>query len=98
MNTLFEPAAPFVRGSVTSLEAGESIVPRISVLQSAILNYLKRRGALGATDEEIQNALAMNPSTERPRRIELAQKGLIVEADATRPTRSGRQATVWMSV
>jgi hypothetical protein len=95
---MFEPLAPYVRTSVTSLEAAESIEPRTSVLQRSVLHFLKRRGALGATDEEIQHALAMNPSTERPRRIELLHKGLIVEADATRKTTSGRRAAVWIAL
>jgi DNA-binding IclR family transcriptional regulator len=48
----------------------------------------------GLTDEEVQRRLDMNPSTQRPRRIELARRGLVVEA-GTRRTASGRMATVW---
>jgi len=48
----------------------------------------------GLTDEEQQRLLGMNPSTQRPRRIELARRGLVVEA-GTRRTASGRMATVW---
>jgi transcription initiation factor IIE alpha subunit len=48
----------------------------------------------GLTDEEMQTRLGMNPSTQRPRRIELARRGLVVEA-GTRKTASGRMATVW---
>jgi hypothetical protein len=36
----------------------------------------------------------MNASTVRPRRIELARRGLIVEA-GTRRTSSGRMAVIW---
>jgi hypothetical protein len=38
--------------------------------------------------------LAMNPSTVRPRRVELARKGLIVQS-GTRRTTSGRMAGIW---
>jgi len=51
--------------------------------------------AVGATDEEIQTWLGMNPSTQRPRRVELVKKGLVVDSGKTRQTRSGRKATVW---
>jgi transcription initiation factor IIE alpha subunit len=47
-----------------------------------------------STDEEISIELGMNPSTVRPRRIELARRGLLAEA-GTRRTASGRMATVW---
>jgi DNA-binding IclR family transcriptional regulator len=48
----------------------------------------------GLTDEEMQKRLGMNPSTQRPRRIELARRGMVVEA-GTRKTASGRNASVW---
>jgi DNA-binding IclR family transcriptional regulator len=48
----------------------------------------------GLTDEEMQRRLGMNPSTQRPRRIELARRGMVVEA-GTRKTASGRNASVW---
>jgi transcription initiation factor IIE alpha subunit len=48
----------------------------------------------GLTDEEMQTRLEMNPSTQRPRRIELARRGMVVEA-GTRRTSSGRMAVVW---
>jgi hypothetical protein len=39
--------------------------------------------------------LGMNPSTQRPRRIELCQRNLIVDSGTTRLTTSGRKAVVW---
>jgi predicted ArsR family transcriptional regulator len=48
----------------------------------------------GRTDEEMARRLAMNPSTQRPRRIELARRGLVVTC-GTRRTASGRNADVW---
>jgi hypothetical protein len=49
----------------------------------------------GITDEQIQNELGMNPSTERPRRLELEEQGLIFDSGEKRKTRSGRPAIVW---
>jgi hypothetical protein len=90
------PLAPFVANSVTSLEAAEAIAPKAGSLRARVLEAIRFAGERGATDEELQTVLAMNPSTQRPRRIELAHAGLIREASFTRKTRSGRAATVWM--
>lgn len=38
----------------------------------------------------------MNQNTERPRRVELVAKGLVVQSDAKRKTHSGRYAAVWV--
>jgi hypothetical protein len=51
----------------------------------------------GLTDEEQQRLLEMNPSTQRPRRIELARRGLVVTC-GTRRTASGRNADVWKAI
>jgi transcription initiation factor IIE alpha subunit len=66
----------------------------LNSLQRSVLAFLRERGAHGATDEEIAAGLEMNPSTQRPRRIELVRRGLVVEA-GTRKTKSGRFATAW---
>jgi DNA-binding IclR family transcriptional regulator len=65
----------------------------LNALQRKVLELL-RATPEGLTDEEVQRRLDMNPSTQRPRRIELARRGLVVEA-GTRRTASGRMATVW---
>lgn len=88
-------SAPFVRDSVTSLEAAKAIEPRAGTLRAKVLAFLRERGSHGATDEEMQDRLGMNPSTQRPRRVELAAAGLIVDCSC-RKTRSGRNAVVWM--
>lgn len=91
---LFAQPAPSVRGSITSAAAADSLDGKtLNALQRRVLEFIAWRDS-GATDEEIADELGMNPSTVRPRRIELARRGLIVEA-GTRRTRSGRMATVW---
>lgn len=50
----------------------------------------------GMTDEEVQDALGMNPSTQRPRRVELVEIGIVEDSGRTRPTRSGMDAVVWV--
>lgn len=86
--------APAVQSSVTSMAAADAIGSRLNTLQRSVVAFLRARGDHGATDEEIATGLAMNPSTARPRRIELMGKGL-VQSCGTRRTTSGRMAVVW---
>ena len=91
---LFTQRAPAVLGSATSAMAAGSLGPAtLNAMQRRVLELL-RDNLHGLTDEEQQVALAMNPSTQRPRRIELVQRYLVV-GDGTRKTRSGRMAVVW---
>jgi transcription initiation factor IIE alpha subunit len=87
--------APSVHGSVTSAAAADSLDSKtLNALQRQVYEFLWTCGAFGATDEEIATSLGLNPSTARPRRIELARRGLIVEA-GTRKTASNRNAVAW---
>jgi transcription initiation factor IIE alpha subunit len=91
---LFATRAPAARGSVTSAQAADSLGPAtLNEMQRRVLELL-RENPHGMTDEEMQLALGMNPSTQRPRRIELVRRGLVVEC-GTRRTASGRMASVW---
>ncbi len=91
---LFTQRAPAARGSITSAQAADSLGPAtLNAMQRRVLELLKATPE-GLTDEEMQRRLGMNPSTQRPRRIELARRGMVVEA-GTRKTASGRNASVW---
>lgn len=79
----------------TSKEAALSIEPCAATLRAKVLAFIQESG--GATDEQIQDALEMNPSTERPRRGELVEAGSVVDSGTTRKTRSGRWAVVWIA-
>ena len=93
---LFTQRAPSVNGSITSAKAADSLGPAtLNALQRRVLELLAATPD-GLTDEEMQTRLGMNPSTQRPWRIELARRGLVVEA-GTRRTASGRMATVWQA-
>jgi hypothetical protein len=85
------PSPPFVHTSQTSADAAFSIKPQGG--RARILDFLRSdKGSW--TDEGISLMLKMNPSTERPRRIELTNAGLI-EAAGTAKTSSGRDAVLW---
>lgn len=91
---LFASLAPAVRTSATSMQAADSLDEKtLNALQRRVLALLQSEPD-GLTDEQMQARLAMNPSTQRPRRVELARRGLIVKA-GTRKTASGRNADVW---
>jgi hypothetical protein len=91
---LFAQRPPSVAGSVTSAAAADSLDGEtLNAMQRRVLQLLQATPG-GLTDEEMQRRLDMNPSTQRPRRIELARRGLVVEA-GTRRAASGRLATVW---
>ncbi len=91
---LFAPRAPAVCNSRTSAQAADSLDGEtLNAMQRRVLELLQATPG-GLTDEEMQRRLGMNPSTQRPRRIELARRGLVVEA-GTRKTNSGRWAVVW---
>ena len=94
--------APYQRHIETSREAAESIEPILNELQVAVWECFKACGhKRGATDHEVQVMLGMNPSTQRPRRIELVGKGLVVAMryangqPVKRKTDTGRAAQVW---
>ena len=91
---LFRQQTPSVRGSITSAAAADALdATTLTRLHRLVLDFLRARPD-GATDEEIASGLGLNPSTERPRRIELARRGLVIEA-GVRKTASGRNANVW---
>lgn len=52
----------------------------------------------GLTDEQLCEATGIQPSSLRPRRIELVESLDVELAPWTRPTKSGRQAAVWLAV
>lgn len=96
----FDPRAermtpPAQAHSRTSQSAAEQIAPNAGTLRAQVLEHLQQSGRHGATDEEMQTALGMNPSTQRPRRIELVRSGHASDSGTTRRTNSGRAATVW---
>lgn len=85
-------AAP-TNGTPTSSAAADQIQPRANTLRLLVLGFLEHHGP--STDEAIQQGLKMNPSTQRPRRIELVKLGYVRDSGRRGKTRSGRAATLW---
>jgi hypothetical protein len=91
------PSAPFVAGSQTSAAAADAALPRTGTQRRAVYDAIAAAGIHGLTDEECQDRLRMNPSTQRPRRVELVERRLIMPL-SKRPVRSGLRAVVWVTV
>lgn len=95
-----DPAAPFVRSSMTSLEAALAIEPHLEPLEGRVMGILADFGGSGCTDEELLAAYHSwhgyrLASTIRARRIKLVQKGLVEDSGTVRKGASGRNMTVW---
>lgn len=86
---------PFVAGSGTSQQSGAAIGRLIPNLRDLVLEAFRRAGASGLTDEEAQERTGLDPSTERPRRVELVRARLVMDSGRKRTTKHGRPATVW---
>lgn len=87
------PTAPFQGESVTSYQAALALdTAALSRRHKEILHALRSLGPM--TDGEIQQKCAMHESTERPRRIELVRRGLVVKV-GTKDNSRGRACSVW---
>lgn len=85
---------PHQRGSDTSAAAAAAITPHVGTLLATVLDAF--HGAThGLTDEECQRLLELEGSTQRPRRVELVRRGLVVDSGTRRRTSAGRSAVVW---
>lgn len=88
---------PYVGSSDTSRAAAEQAAAHAPVGRSRVLALLRSVAPDGLTDEQIARRLKMNPSTERPRRIELVRAKLVVDSGRTRYTRAKVRAVIWVA-
>ena len=76
----------------TSKAAALAVMPKVGTARQRVLFAIHEKRS---TDEEIADRLGMNPSTERPCRVELQEMGWIEPSGDVRRTRSGSAAIVW---
>ena len=91
------PEAPFVRHSETSRAAAESIAPVLGDRQLAVLRYFADHPE-GLTDESLIEhcvSLGWSANTPRARRVELCDRGFVVDSGRKLVGSSGRLAVVW---
>lgn len=82
------------KGAETSEAAHERGRGGHEATRLQILEYVRGRGQLGATCEEISEALELRYTTASARCSELLAAGDVVRIGATRPTSSGSPASV----
>ena len=86
----------------TSEEAANRIQPHAATLRQRVVAFIRAQGPRGATAHEITAALAMDPSTVRPRLREAEGWGghpiEIVQTVHKRLTPSGRLARVYVAL
>lgn len=83
----------------TSIQAAHSVDDTKAQQRALVYQCIKEAGANGRTDDEIQQILGLDGSSERPRRLELWQaKRIYLKNGAVRPTRTGRSSTIWFAV
>lgn len=78
----------------TSHIAAETVKPHIRELQAIVLGCLKAHPE-GLTDEEVQRKTGMYPATQRGRRSELRNMGIVEWAGTKRDTSRGVPSRVW---
>lgn len=88
---LHERTPEFVHHSQNSQDAAFAIKPKTQSIRERVFELLK---AEALTDQQIAERLQLDPNTARPRRIELANAGRIIEIGQAR-TNSGRTASLW---
>jgi len=76
----------------TSVDAAARALGRTSAARYRVLAALYERPS---TDEELQAALGLGANSERPRRVELVDLGLVAATGHRRPTSTGALSMVW---
>lgn len=89
-----EIAAPFQKHSATSKEAARIIVGKCGPMERELLVLFFHAGDHGWTDDALIEKVGTH--SVRPRRIFLVATGKLRDSGATRKTRMGRNATVWV--
>lgn len=81
----------------TSKAAAASVAETSGKDRSKVYRAIQLSGPMGMTDEELQLGLGMNQNSERPRRVELVNAGLVCDSEGRRKTSRGRMAIVWIA-
>lgn len=85
----------YARRSRTSYEAAVNALDTAAGKRARVLAVIRERG--GATADEIVQATGLPIQTVTPRIVELRERDrMIVDGGERRPTRTGRNAVVWV--
>ncbi len=67
-------------------------------IRERVASFIKKRGAMGATSDEIEHEMKLPHQTCSARVHELEKEGRIIDCGSRRKTRSGRKAKVFMEM
>jgi hypothetical protein len=87
---------PFVQGSATSEAAAQAVRPKAPSQKLRVLRYVASRAEDGATDDEIEVALALPHQSASARRNDLVREGKLRDSGLRRKTRAWQQAVAWV--
>jgi len=96
MHDLFDVEVPHQRQSPTSAAAAEAAQPKFRGNMLRVLKAFAESGKFGFTDEEGGKHLFMDGNSYRPSRVTLEKLGLVIKTTATRKTKAGRHAAVYL--
>lgn len=97
-SSVYHGRAPIGRGGATAKAGSDHIEAHGSgTIRQRVLDYLRGRGATGASDQEGARALNLSVVTYGPRRRELTKLGFVVDSGVTTRTGSGVQQKVWVA-
>jgi predicted ArsR family transcriptional regulator len=82
-------------GTDTSRDAAESMRPHVSHIEERLMKFITYYGS--ATCDEVEVNMTITHQTASARLKGLADKGLIKDSGARRPTRRGRAARVYVA-
>lgn len=85
-------------GNPESAAANDSISPDKARLRRLVLTFIRHRGLVGATSDEVEISLRLSHQTVSARISELKASGELRDTGRRRPTRSGRGAAVLIAV
>ena len=89
---------PFVPSSKTSKAAADSMKEDAKAIREWVYRLIEASGPTGFTDDELEQILKKRHQTISARRRELVLDGIVKDSGRVRPTRSKRNATVWIAV
>lgn len=95
-----QPGEPVARVSdpETSHQAARRAATNAATNRARVLDFLRSRGALGATDFETADAVGSQQTSAGKRRGELRDAGLVEDSGVCRPSPSGSPSIVWVAV
>lgn len=93
------PETPGVRAGSpdTSHAAAESVADAAKTREAMAMRFIRSRGLVGATADEVADAQGWERYSSRPRLSTLRARGSILDSGERRKGASGRSQAVWIA-